>query len=167
MATVVVIYYLLFLPGAIENFIHYEVKVKFYVSRIFNFLFFTNALINPFIYAGQSREFNAAYRRILRLRTKYRLNLNTVRRTNKRKKKLIPTISSNVVPPINSWSIPFVFNSMPFFKYRAFCIAFTPKTELNSHLKDKNVQPGENIQLSAWRLKWSFDCNYQCRYSLH
>ena len=102
MALVVVVYYALYLPGAIENFIEYDASIKFYINRLFNFLFFTNAVINPFIYGGQSREFNAAYRRILRLKIKYKLNLNRTNRTIKSKKVTIPTISGNQLPRIQS-----------------------------------------------------------------
>ena len=102
MALVVVVYYALYLPGAIENFIEYDASVKFYINRLFNFLFFTNAVINPFIYGGQSREFNAAHRRILRLKIKYKLNLNRTNRTIKSKKVTIPTVSGNQLPRIQS-----------------------------------------------------------------
>ena len=47
MALVVVVYYALYLPGAIENFIEYDASINFYINRLFNFLFFTNAVINP------------------------------------------------------------------------------------------------------------------------
>ena len=81
MALVIITYYLCYLPAILEGFIKYDAKVKFYVNKIANFLFFTNALINPFIYAGQSSEFNAAYRRVLRLRSKDKIDLNNTNLT--------------------------------------------------------------------------------------
>lgn len=75
MVIVVVTYYLLYVPALIEGFLNYDVTAKFYVNKLCNFLFFANALVNPFIYSGQSSEFNAAYRRVLRLRPRT-LDLN-------------------------------------------------------------------------------------------
>ena len=66
MALVIVTYYALYLPALIESFIQYDARVKFYVNKAVLMLFFTNALINPFIYSRQSVEFNAAYRKIVR-----------------------------------------------------------------------------------------------------
>ena len=77
MAMVIIFYYALYLPAAIEGLISYEDTVKFYINKICNFLFFANALINPFIYAGQSSEFNAAYRKMLRLQPQNQINLKT------------------------------------------------------------------------------------------
>ena len=77
MAMVIIFYYALYLPAAIEGLISYEDTVKFYINKICNFLFFANALINPFIYAGQSSEFNAAYRKMLRIQPRNELNLKT------------------------------------------------------------------------------------------
>ena len=67
MALVVGSYYLLYLPASIESFINYDPKMEYYVTSICNFVFFMNALINPFIYSWQSRDFNTAYRKLLRM----------------------------------------------------------------------------------------------------
>ena len=82
MAMVIIFYYALYLPAAIEGLIHYEDTVKFYINKICNFLFFANALINPFIYAGQSSEFNAAYRKMLRLQPRNEIHLKTTETQN-------------------------------------------------------------------------------------
>ena len=74
MALVIVTYYSLYLPALIESFIHYDVRVKFYVNKVVLTLFFTNALINPFIYSGQSMEFNGAYRKVLRIQKKVKFH---------------------------------------------------------------------------------------------
>ena len=68
MATVIIFYYLFFLPAAFEGMVNYQASVKFYINKICNFLFFANALINPLIYAGHSTEINAAYRSMLGLK---------------------------------------------------------------------------------------------------
>ncbi len=65
MALVVGSYYALYAPAALESYVPYRRSAKFYVSAAANFIFFMNALINPFIYAWHSRDFNAAYRRAL------------------------------------------------------------------------------------------------------
>ena len=73
MALVIVTYYALYLPVLVESHIGYDVTVKFYINKVVHLLFFTNALINPFIYCGLSMEFNAAYRKILRINRIVRL----------------------------------------------------------------------------------------------
>ena len=93
MALVIVIYYVLYLPALIESSIQYDVTVKFYVSKVVLVLFFTNALINPIIYSRQSIEFNAAYRKILKIKKKVKL-----RKSNgfcKRHRQIVPTVSLN------------------------------------------------------------------------
>ncbi len=81
MALVIGSYYLLYLPATIESLFTYDEKAKFYVSRLCYFLFFANALVNPFIYSGQSSEFNAAYRKMLGLKPKTQLDLNKTQPT--------------------------------------------------------------------------------------
>ena len=95
MALVIVMYYVLYLPALIESFIQYDVTVKFYVSKVVLVLFFTNALINPFIYSAQSMEFNAAYRKILKLKKKAKLHKTNI--FYKRHKQIVPTVSLNCV----------------------------------------------------------------------
>ena len=72
MALVVGSYYLLYLPASIEASFNYNPKVEYYVTSMCNFVFFMNALINPFIYSWQSKDFNMAYKKLLRI------NNNTV-----------------------------------------------------------------------------------------
>ena len=67
MALVVGSYYLLYLPASIEAFINYNPEVEYYVTPICNFVFFMNALINPFIYSWQSKDFNIGYKKLLRV----------------------------------------------------------------------------------------------------
>ena len=78
MALVIVTYYALYTPAMIDSFIDYNVCIQYYVSNVVNLLFFTNALINPFIYSRQSVEFNFAYRKILRINRKITLRWNRV-----------------------------------------------------------------------------------------
>ena len=95
MALVIVTYYALYLPALIESLIDYNVRVKFYVNKAVLMLFFTNALINPFIYSGQSVEFNAAYRKILRIKKK--VKLHKPNGAYQKQKQKVPTVSSKCV----------------------------------------------------------------------
>ena len=75
MALVVGSYYLLYVPSLIESFISYNPAVEYYISACSVFVFYMNALINPFIYSWNSKEFNTAYRKMLRINK--RVNTNT------------------------------------------------------------------------------------------
>ena len=65
MALVVGSYYALYLPNSVVILLDLDQKTDFYLQPVFNFVFFMNALINPFIYSWRSKDFNAAYRKLL------------------------------------------------------------------------------------------------------
>ena len=64
------IYYGFFLPTIVNSFLQYDVTVKDYVSPFLVVIFFLNAIVNPVIYAWMNKDFNEAFKKILRIRTR-------------------------------------------------------------------------------------------------
>ena len=60
-------YFLFYLPGLIDSFLDYSCQYKVYISNVTLFIFFMKPVINPIIYAAQSRDFNWAYRKLFGL----------------------------------------------------------------------------------------------------
>ena len=69
MAILMGTYYGFFLPQVINENIEYDPTIKLYFSQILYMMFFWNAIVNPVVYAWMSRDFRAAFRAILRLRS--------------------------------------------------------------------------------------------------
>ena len=63
-------YYGFFLPTIVNSFLQYDVTVKIYVSPFLVAIFFLNAIVNPVIYAWMNKDFNEAFKKILRIRTR-------------------------------------------------------------------------------------------------
>ena len=63
-------YYGFFLPTIVNSFLQYDVTVKDYVSPFLVVIFFLNAIVNPVIYAWMNKDFNEAFKKILRIRTR-------------------------------------------------------------------------------------------------
>ena len=63
-------YYGFFLPTIVNSFLQYDVTVKDYVSPFLVVIFFLNAIVNPVIYAWMNKDFNEAFKKILRFGTR-------------------------------------------------------------------------------------------------
>ena len=62
-------YYGFFGPGFINYLIDYDPNIKRYLILIFESVFYLNALLNPIIYAWMNKDFNQAFRTILRIKS--------------------------------------------------------------------------------------------------
>ena len=62
-------YYGFFGPGFINYLIDYDPNIKRYLILIFESVFYLNALLNPIIYAWMNKDFNQAFRKILRIKS--------------------------------------------------------------------------------------------------
>ena len=62
-------YYGFFGPGFINYLIDYDPNIKRYIILIFESIFYLNALLNPVIYAWMNKDFNQAFRKILRIKS--------------------------------------------------------------------------------------------------
>ena len=62
-------YYGFFGPGFINYLIDYDPNIKRYLILIFESIFYLNALLNPIIYAWMNKDFNQAFRKILRIKS--------------------------------------------------------------------------------------------------
>ena len=86
MGIVFLTYYGLYLPSGVDSLLTYDLAIKHYVYRITNMLFFANALLNPLIYSGQSKDFNLAFRKTLGINRKHSEQLqqtNTLSHANR------------------------------------------------------------------------------------
>ena len=69
MAIIMGTYYGFFGPGFINYLIDYDLNIKRYLILIFESIFYLNALLNPIIYAWMNKDFNQAFRKILRIKS--------------------------------------------------------------------------------------------------
>ena len=78
MRLVVESYYILSVSRGVTQIIPTPPSVKYYLYPVFNFIFFMNALINPFIYSWHNKDFNMAYRNILGLKVQTKIVVKNV-----------------------------------------------------------------------------------------
>ena len=69
MAIIMEIYYGFYLPALLDYFFNYDPNIKRYLQQIFEVVFYFNAIANPIIYAWMNKEFNIAFRKILRIKS--------------------------------------------------------------------------------------------------
>ena len=69
MAIIMGTYYGFMGPSFINYFFNYDPSVKRYLVHILEGVFYFNAILNPFIYAWMNKDFNQAFRKILRIKS--------------------------------------------------------------------------------------------------
>ena len=89
--SVVVLYYLLYLPKLVESQITLsDEDLQFYVGEVFSLLFYALTFCNPLIYVYQNRNFRQAFQKLLRLQERrtgqQQLTVNSVSATQHRSK---------------------------------------------------------------------------------
>ena len=70
MAILIGTYYGFFLPAVVDEFVSYNERIQSYTGPLLIIVFQMNAIVNPFIYAWMNKDFNDAFRKILRMRVR-------------------------------------------------------------------------------------------------
>ena len=70
MAILMGTYYGFYLPSIVDQYVAYKESIKVYVYPFFIIVFQMNAIVNPFIYAWMNKDFNDAFRKMLRIKSR-------------------------------------------------------------------------------------------------
>ena len=75
MAIIIGTYYGFYLPALLDYLLDHNPKIKPYLEEILGTIFYFNAIANPIIYAWMNKEFNIAFRKILRIKSPSNSNI--------------------------------------------------------------------------------------------
>ena len=75
MAIIIGTYYGFYLSALLDFLLDHDPDIKPYLGQIFETVFYFNAIANPIIFALMNKDFNIAFRKILRIKSQSNVNI--------------------------------------------------------------------------------------------